>query len=306
MSAPDPVPVLRAARLALGLRSTAQSLGVIGTALGAFEAEGVDLRVVREETAGPEGARGLIEGEFDFAEFGSVPVVQAALDGHDPLVLFAAEPVSALYILGRRGLEAPAGLSGGSIGVLSAAGQTGFSALRMIERWALPQAPRLVPLGTYPEIYRALGAGEIDAGVLTADYRLAGEIAHGVHALCDLGAEFGFQGPLLATTRRLRDRDPKLVQGVVNGYLRSLRAFKQAPQRVVPLLQRHLGFVDARQAAAIHAFYAQRFQDRPHVSEEGIARVIRSFADRYPGAATLRAADIHDPSFVDAALRAGG
>lgn len=297
---------LREVTLALGLRSTAQSLGVIGRDLGAFKSEGLDLRVVREETAGPEGIRGLIEGEFEFAEFGSVPVVQAALDGHDPLVLLAAEPVSALYILGHRGIAEPQSLAGGRIGVLSAAGQTGFSAQRMLERWALPEMARLVPLGTYPEIYRALGAGEIEAGVLTADYRLAGEMAYGFTTLCDLGAEFGFQGPLLATTCRLRNSDPGLVQKVVNGYVRALGLFKRAAADVVPLLQRHLGFVDAAQAAAIRSFYAQRFQDQPYASLEGVERVIRSFAGRYPAAHALHAADIVDSSFVDFAVRAGG
>ena len=94
---------MRKVKLALGLRSTPQSLGVIGGELGAFSEQGVDLAIVREETAGPDGIRGLLAGEYDFAEFGAVPVVQAALEGHDVLILMAAEPVSALYILARKG-----------------------------------------------------------------------------------------------------------------------------------------------------------------------------------------------------------
>ena len=70
---------LRTVTLALGLRSTAQSLGVIGRELGVFARHGLDLCIVREETAGPDGARGLLSGEFQFAEFGSVPIVQASI-----------------------------------------------------------------------------------------------------------------------------------------------------------------------------------------------------------------------------------
>ncbi|MEO7402257.1 MAG: hypothetical protein ABIU95_01150 [Burkholderiales bacterium] len=284
--------------LALGLRSTAQSLGVIGRDLGVFAAHGVDLAIIREETAGPEGLRGLIDGDYEFAEFGAVPIVQGAFEGKDPLILMAAEPVSALYILGRTGVSAPSNVT--CVGVLSAAGQTGFSARKMLERWGRGDAAQLVPLGTYPKIYRALAAGEIDAGVLTADYRLAGELAHGFHALVDLGAEFRFQGPVVATTRRLRDRDPERVRAVVAAYVDAIARFKSSPAEVVPILKRHLGFVDDAQAEAIQRFYAARFQARPLASVEGVARVIATMAGDYPGV-TLRAEDLCDASFVQSA-----
>ncbi|MSQ72785.1 MAG: ABC transporter substrate-binding protein [Betaproteobacteria bacterium] len=295
---------LRDVTLALGLRSTAQSLGVIGRDLGVFERHGLALRIVREETAGPDGARGLLSGEFQFAEFGSVPVIQAAIEGHDPLILLAAEPVSALYILAGRGIASPENLAGGAIGVLSAAGQTGFSAQKMLERWGLSGRVRLQPLGTYPGIYQALAAGEIHGGVLTADYRLAGEIAHGFVQLADLGEAFRFQGPVLATTRRLRASDPDLIAALVRAYVESIRVFKTAADRVVPVLQRHLGFVDALQAAAIQSFYAARFSNFPLASDDGIARVIASFAATHPQALALRPADVHDASFVRAAAGA--
>ena len=292
---------LRTVTLALGLRSTAQSLGVIGRELGVFARHGLDLCIVREETAGPDGARGLLSGEFQFAEFGSVPIVQASIEGQDPLILLAAEPVSALYILGNRDIDSPAKLSGGAIGVLSQAGQTGFSAQKMLERWGLAGKVTLKPLGTYSKIYAELGAGEIAGGVLTADYRLAGEIAHGFVQLADLGEEFKYQGPVVATTRRLRDSDPELVAAVVRAYVESIRLFKTEAAQVVPVLKRHLGFVDDAQAAAIQTFYAGRFRDFPLASDEGIARVIASFEATHPGAAKLKPSDVHDPSFVSAA-----
>ncbi len=286
--------------LALGLRSTAQSLGVIGRALGAFEAQGLDLQVVREETAGPAGAAGLMSGEFQFAEFGSVPVVQAALEGQDPLIIMAAEQVAALYLLGRKGLAGPAQIK--TVGVLSAAGQTGFSARQMLARWDNHDAT-LVPLGTYPAIYRALAEGEVDAGVLTADYKLAGELAWGFCELADLGQSLGYQGPVLATTRRLAQSQPGLVHQMIRAYVQSIWLFKHSAAQVIPVLQRHLGFVDAAQAAAIQAFYAARFQDRPAASPAGIRRVIDSFADQYPAARDMLPAAVYDEQYLQAAMR---
>ena len=64
----------------------------------------------------------------------------------------------------------------------------------------------------------------------------------------------------------------------------------------------HLGFVDADQAEDIRRFYAERFQDRPFASDEGIERVIASFADRHAAAQTMKASDIVDHTFMTAAL----
>ncbi len=288
--------------LALGLRSTPQSLGVIGRELGAFSEHNLDLSIVREETAGPEGIRGLLAGEYDFAEFGSVPVVQAAFEGHDPLIVMAAEPVSALHILGRRDITSPDVLDGGAIGVLSEQGQTGFTAARMLDRWGLSGRVRLAPLGTYPKIYEAMSSGELEAGVLTADYKIAGEIVHGFRELSDLGAEFSYQGPVLATTRRFRDKAPDTVARVVAAYIRSIQLFKTMPDRVVPILNRHLQFTNLKQAEAIQRFYATRFQDVPFASAEGIARVVAMFSktDRYAGSVSVDS--IYDPTFVRTAL----
>lgn len=291
--------------LALGLRSTAQSLGVIGSALGLFARQGLDLQIVRQETAGPEGLRGLVEGQYQFAEFGAVPVVQAAIEGLTPMILLAVEPVSAMYVLGRAEMTEPARLAGGKIGVLSAAGQTGYSASQMIERWGLRDKVELVPLGKYPAIYQALERKEIDGGVLTADYKLAGEMAFGLRELADLGAEFGFQGPVLATTRRMRDAHPDLVLRMVRAYAHSVQAFKTRPDDVAPILRRHLGFVDEAQARAIQAFYARRFRLPPRASGAGIAKVIASFARERDVPAHVDERYVHDPSFIDRIAKEG-
>ena len=285
--------------LALGLRSTAQSLSVIGRELGLFAKHGLDLQIVREETAGPAGVRGLLNGDFELAEIGAVPLVQAALEGGDPLILLAAERVSALYIVARGHLSAQA-LRGGQIAVLSEAGQTGHSAKAMLQRWGLENDVRLLALHTYPAIFAALRDGEIQAGVLTADYRIVGELAHGFTVLADLGLEFGYQAPVLATTRKQRDRDPQKLADAVAAYVESIRHFKEDSARVVPILCRHLGFVDYAQAASIRSFYAARFQDKPLASMDGIARIIASFSKQHPAALKLKPHDVYDPAYVEA------
>lgn len=291
--------MVEALRLALGLRSTAQFLGRLAVETEIFERLGVDVRIVAMETAAPAALAGLTEDAFDIAEIGAVPIVDGILDGRDPVIVLAPEPISALFIVARRDIETATALTGGRLGVLSESGQTGVSASAMLHRWGLDQRVGLAALGTYPAIFAALADGTIEAGLLTADWRFAGERPHGMHALVDLGETFGFQGPVVATTRRLIADAPDKMRAVVAGYVEAIRLFKTDRKTVLPLLAAHLGFEDADSVAAAYDFYVPRFQDIPRPSIEGIQRVIDRRADNDPAARAMTPDDVCDLNFLD-------
>jgi len=291
-------------RLAIGLRSTAQSLSLVGLAADTFAQCGIDLEIAQIETAGPAGIDGLLQGRWEFAEFGAIPVVQWAMEGKDPVILMAAEPVSALYILGGPGVSTANDLVGGRIGVLTRAGQTGYSALEMLDRWDLRDGVDLAELMKYPAIYDGLLRGDIRGGVLTADYRFAAPEG-ALSVLADLGKEFGFQGPLLATTRQFLAANRDIVERVVEGYCGAIRAFKTRPDIAVPVLQKHLPFVDVDGIARIHAFYAARFSDIPRPSVAGLEAVIESCSQKAAGERLLAVGDVYEPGVLDALERRG-
>ena len=295
----------RKARLAIGLRSTAQSLSLIGNAASAFADRGIDLEIAQIETAGPAGIAGLMRGDWEFAEFGAVPVVQWAMEGKDPVILMAAEPVSALYILAAKGVAQPRDLAGGEIGVLTAAGQTGYSAKEMLRRWDLSGAVGLAELMRYPAILDRLVQGTIRGGVLTADYRFAAPPEAGISVLADLGAEFRFQGPVLATTWQYLRKHRDVVEHVVAGYCQAIHVFKTRPDIVRPVLQQHLPFADAAGVQRIHEFYAERFSRIPRPSVAGLQAVIDSCRKNNPGQRELTVEDVYDPSVLDALERQG-
>jgi ABC-type nitrate/sulfonate/bicarbonate transport system substrate-binding protein len=286
-------------KLALGLRSTAQSLALVGLAAGTFREAGIDLRIERMETAGPAGIKGLVEGDWQIAEFGAVPVAQWALAGKDVAILLAAEPVSALYILGAKSMLTPASLAGGRIGVLSRAGQTGYSALEMMKRWGLPDLIELAELGRYPVIFQEVQAGRIAGGVLTADYRFAASESDDLPVLADLGREFAFQGPVLATTRAFIAEHEDTVARVVRGYSAAVHVFKTRSDIVLPVLKRHLPFASPESIRRIHAFYAGRFSRIPRPSVEGIQAVIDSLRRARPETRNMAAAELYAGQFID-------
>src|SRR4026209_2306790 len=112
-------------RTGTGLRGTFESLGWIAKEVGIFKRLGLECTFPRLETGGPEAVAGVVRGDWEFAETGSAPYVQAALDGRDPTFLLAAlAPLSTgLPILTRPAIYDPQQLDGKRLGVLTDTGQ---------------------------------------------------------------------------------------------------------------------------------------------------------------------------------------
>jgi ABC-type nitrate/sulfonate/bicarbonate transport system substrate-binding protein len=292
----------RDVRIAIAVRATSQSLGWIGTEAGIFHRLGLNVMFPAMETAAVEAVAGLIRGEWDFVEVGGAPIVQGVLEGHDPVMLLAAEPapLAGRYLVARQALTAPMNLRGGRIGILTDAGQTGISARAMLRQWGITAT--LVPLGTYPKIYAALRSQDIDAGILSEEYRLAGQRAFGFTAFPIPASALP---PALTSTRRLIRRHRGLVARVVQGYVEAIHLFKTDRVLVMPLLYRFLQHFDLEIIEDIYEYYAGRFQSLPLPSTVAIQQMLNEFAATYPVAHTLPPAAVTDTSILEELEQSG-
>jgi len=180
-------------------------------------------------------------------------------------------------------------------------GEAGINTRLAIERAGATAS--YVGLGTYQNIYAALAAGEIDAGVLPVDLRFLGETEHGWRAFPSAG--LGLPS-VLATTRRRVAENRELVLNVVRGVVETIHLFKTRPEIVVPLLQQFMNLKDLRVAEALHAFYMPLFPANPRLDLAGDVQTLRElFATRYPAAANLEETDIIDASIIDEVERSG-
>jgi ABC-type nitrate/sulfonate/bicarbonate transport system substrate-binding protein len=296
---------LRKIRVAIGLLSTAESLDWIGREAGIFARNGIDLDIVRSQTTGPVAAAGLNDGEWDCADVGSQPIVECYLRGVDSIVLLAAEPIGATFLVTRRDVADKSQLAGGRVGVLSTGGQTEFSAIAILRKWGMLDRVALVNLGTAPRIYEALARGEIEGGIFTADHRFLGERQHGMRVLADIGHEFSFLGPCIATSRRFIAADRDLAKRLVRAYVETIHYFKTRGDDVVPMLGRYLSIDDRAVVVDIHRYYADRFQAAPRPPAASLQRLIDSYKDKYPAAASMTPADVTDDSLLDELEREG-
>ena len=293
-------------RMTTALRAPPHSLVWCGTEAGVFNQLGIDVTFPVIETTGPEAVHGLARGEWDFCQTGTLPVVENVLNGGDAVVLFRnALQHANLCIALRPGLTTLAELHGKRVGVLSDAtsGQTGINARLTIEGEGATAT--YVGLGGYGNIYKALAAGDIDAGPLPLHLRFAGERQYGWKTL---GLKFGGAIPsVFATTRNLIATNRELVLRVAQGFIRTVHTFKTQPEVYVPLLQRFLQMSERELVQDQVRFYLPLFPQVPRMAltDEGLQAIRDTFAKAYPAAQKLQESDFVDSSIVDELERSG-
>jgi ABC-type nitrate/sulfonate/bicarbonate transport system substrate-binding protein len=290
-------------RIVTGLRAATQCIAWIGTEAGVFRKHGVDAVFPKLEVGGPQSVAGLLRGDWEFAQTGTVPIAEAVLNGGDPVILLRNhDPHDDRFVMTRREITDLNQLAGRKVGVLTDAysGQTGVRTRLAIEKAGTTAV--YVGLGTFESIYAALGRGEIDAGALPIDLRFAGQRQYGWNAFA-AGADVP---SILATTRKLIATDREVAVNVVRAVIETIFIFKTQPAVAAPLLQRFLHFTDPQAAEDLRAFYAPLLPMVPRPNLAGGMQHLRTlFATRYPAAAKLQETDIVDPSIIDEVDRSG-
>jgi len=241
-------------KMATGLRATVQSIVWIGTEAGIFRKHGVDVGFVKLEVGGPPSAEGLLRDDWTFVQTGTVPIVEAVLQGKDAVILLRNHvPLATNLIKARREITSLSQLNGKKVGVLTDvySGQTG-----VITRLAIEKAgatANYVGLGTFENIYAALVAGEIDAGALQIDYRFVGQQQYGWNVFDT--EDFGVPS-IFAATRKTIAVDRESALAMVRGFVETIHLFKTNPDIVVPLLQTFLHFSERKAVEDLRAYFA--------------------------------------------------
>jgi len=288
------------------LRAPTHGMAWFAAETGMFKRQGLEVSFPAIETTGPEVAAGLTRGDWAFGHTGALPVAESFLKGGDVVALFRHTlPHANTFLATRRELTTLADLAGKRVGVLSDAtsGQTGVRARLMLEKAGV--AARYVGLGAYGNIYKALAAGEIEAGALPVYLRLSGESQYGwnIFTVPDVGA---FVPSVFATTRELIASNRDLVMRVAKGYVETVHAFKTRPEVYIPALQRFLNISDRDLAEGQYRFYVPLFEQVPRVAlGDGLQSMRDVFSKKYPAAQELQESDFVDTSVIDELERSG-
>jgi ABC-type nitrate/sulfonate/bicarbonate transport system substrate-binding protein len=276
----------------------------MGTKAGIFEKHGIEISFPTFEVGGPESAAGMMRGEWDFVQTGTVPMAETVLKGGDAVILLrnTADHIST-FIMTPAHVTELGQLTGKKVGVLTDAysGQTGVITRKTLEQHGAHA--EYVGLGTYQNIYRALAEGRIDAGAMQIDMRFSGERQHGWRAFETV--PFGLPS-IFGTTRTKIAADRELALSMVRAVVETIYIFKSRPEVVVPLLQEFLEVDDEKVVADIHHYYVPLFPAVPRPELGRAMPALRElFAGRYEGAHALQEDAITDTSLIDDVERSG-
>jgi len=287
-------------RTAIALRAAFQSLAWVGVEAGIFRRHGIEVAFTLE-TGGPRAAAGTVQGDWEFCHTGDVPVVEGVAQGQDPVLIVApTAPHDAAFLMARRAITIPEQLANKRIGGVDAKGQFGQAVQALLDTWGV--SAKVVSLGSFHAIYRALASGEIDAGYLPVDLRFLGENELGLNAIA--GLPVGAGG--IVTTRRLIAANRELVAQFVLASVDTIALFKTQPDIVVPILQRFLQINDRKSVEQLLAHYAPLFQSSPRPNFASELQHLKGIVARtYPAASNIKPKDLADASFVDELERTG-
>jgi ABC-type nitrate/sulfonate/bicarbonate transport system substrate-binding protein len=297
-------PAYAAVRIATGVGSANQCIARIGARSGAFAKQGLNVTFPRLEVGGPESVAGLLRGDWDFAQTGTVPVAEAVLKGGDAVILLRDSiGHDNTVILTTPAMTALRQLDGKKVGVPFDAysGQTGVIARLAVERAGATAT--YVGLGTFRNIFAALLAGDIDAGALPIDYHFLEESRQRWNCFTPHSLNVP---SVLATTRRVIAADRQRVLRFLRGFIEAIHAFKTETCNVVPALQEFLVFSDLHAGGRVRDHYASMLPIVPRPTlTDGMQGLRDLFSQKYPAARGLTEQQLVDASLIDQLEQSG-
>jgi ABC-type nitrate/sulfonate/bicarbonate transport system substrate-binding protein len=190
-------------------------------------------------------------------------------------------------------------LRGKKIGITRIGSSTHTSALFALGSAGLKPADyQILPLMEVPNIFTALAAGQIDAGVVSPPTNSRARKA-GFNELMNLakeGPEYVSVG--VGTSRSYIKANEDIVRRVVRSYAEGVQIFKSNKAAALKMIQNQLKVKEADIQEDTYNQFREYLEFPPYVSRKGMEAVIADVAETNPAAKTAKPDDFIDMRFV--------
>jgi NitT/TauT family transport system substrate-binding protein len=269
-----------------------------GLDLGIFQKWGLEVEPVF--TSGPQAVQSLLAREVEIAYTDGAALVRAALAGGDTVILGSTTNVFPFKVIGVPSLQRIEDLRGKRLGI-TRQGATTDTASRYLLRGVGLQPDvdvALIQTGTTTEMYSALVAGAIEAGVMSEPVALQA-VKDGYRVLYEMpgmGIEYPTTG--IGTLRSLVQERPAALRAFVAGLTEAIARVRQNRQEALEVLARLARMDDPEVLNATYDEYVPRFPQAPYPTEASIATVLDSIRELEGRTIDARPSDFIDPRFV--------
>jgi len=265
---------------------------------GLFKKNGLDVELIHIPSSS-RGIQAILAGEIGFSFMDGNNEVQADLKGANIALIAGATNRQVFSLMARPDIKRISDLRGKKIGITRIGSSTHTSALFALGSAGLKPADyQILPLMEVPNIFTALAAGQIDAGVVSPPTNSRARKA-GFNELMNLakeGPEYVSVG--VGTSRSYIKANEDIVRRVVRSYAEGVQIFKSNKTAALKMIQNQLKVKEADIQEDTYNQFREYLEFPPYVSRKGMEAVIADVAETNPAAKTAKPDDFIDMRFV--------
>lgn len=265
---------------------------------GLFKKNGLDVELIHIPSSS-RAIQAILAGEIAFSFMDGANAAQAYLKGADLALIAGATNRQVFSLMAKPEFKRIGDLRGKKIGITRIGSSTHTSALYALGTAGLkPVDVQLLPLVEVPNIFTALAAGQIDAGVVSPPTNARAKKA-GFVELMNIAKEGPeFVSVAVGTTRSYIRANEDVVRRVVRSYAEGVQIFKSNKAAAFKMFQTQLRVKELDILEDTYNQFREYLEYPPYVSRKGMETVLAEIAAKDPAAKSAKPEDILDMRFV--------
>jgi NitT/TauT family transport system substrate-binding protein len=265
---------------------------------GLFKKNGLDVELIHIPSSS-RAIQAILAGEIAFSFMDGNNEAQANLKGANLALIAGATNRMVFSLMAKPEIKRINDLKGKKIGITRVGSSTHTSALYALGQAGLkPSDYQILPLMEVPNIFTALTAGQIDAGVVSPPTNSRARKA-GFNELMNLAKE----GPeyvsvAVGTSRAYIRANEDTVRRVIRSYAEGVQIFKTNKAVALKMIQNQLKVKEPDIQEDTYNQFREYLEFPPYVSRKGMEAVIADLAETNPAAKSAKPDDFMDMRFV--------
>ncbi|HEX6439758.1 MAG TPA: ABC transporter substrate-binding protein [Candidatus Binatia bacterium] len=265
---------------------------------GLFKKSGVNIELIHIPSSS-RGIQAILAGEISFSFMDGVNAAQANLKGANLVLVAGATNRQVFSLMGKPEYKRIADLKGKKIGITRVGSSTHTSALFALASAGLRTNDyQLLPLLEVPNIYTALAAGQIDAGIMSPPTNARAKRAGFVELMNVAKEGPEFVSVAVGTNRSYIKSNEENVRRVVRAYAEGVQLFKNNKPAAIRMIQKQLKVTDPEIQEDTYNQFREYLEYPPYVSRKGLEAVLGELADKESAAKNIKPEDLMDMRFV--------
>jgi NitT/TauT family transport system substrate-binding protein len=276
----------------------AQSGVYVAQEEGLFRKNGLEVELIHIPSSS-RAIQAILAGEIALSYMDGLNAAQASLKGANVALVAGATNRFVFSLMGKPELKRVVELRGKKIGITRVGSSTHTAALYALGQAGLKPADyQILPLVEVPNIFTALVAGQIDAGVVSPPTNSRARKA-GMNELMNLAKE----GPeyvsvALGTTRTYIRDNEEILRRVVRSYAEAVQLFKANKQVGIRVLAKYTNVKDQDILDDAYNQFREYLETVPYVSRKGIEAILAELREKDAVAKSAKPEDFTDMRFV--------